>query len=355
MNRTHQPMVSVVVPAHNEAQNISECIESVLAQTHQNWECIILDNCSTDGTGEIAHQYAARDPRIHVRENKELLRAVANFNSALRQISGESKYCKIVFADDWIFPECLERMVAVAEEQPSVGIVGAYGLQGRDVMWTGLPYPSTLVPGREMGRKLFLEDLYIFGTATSLLVRSSLVRQRNPFYNESNLHADSEVCLALLRTCDFGFVNQVLTFTRVRTGSLTSFTNEINTLIAGRLHDLVTFGRDYLAPREFEACLDLLLSRYYDFLARNLRHRRDAKFWDYHKRKLNEAGVGFSRLRLSRAFLGKLASALLNPKDSITKLIRGAAPPDGRALDASEEPRQSRSPKCPEPIRVAKS
>jgi glycosyltransferase involved in cell wall biosynthesis len=120
MNRTHQPMVSVVVPAHNEAQNISECIESVLAQTHQNWECIILDNCSTDGTGEIAHQYAARDPRIHVRENKELLRAVANFNSALRQISGESKYCKIVFADDWIFPECLERMVAVAEEQPSV-------------------------------------------------------------------------------------------------------------------------------------------------------------------------------------------------------------------------------------------
>jgi glycosyltransferase involved in cell wall biosynthesis len=354
MKPTNQPMVSVVVPAHNEAQHIGECIESVLAQTYQNWECIIVDNCSTDGTGEIAREYAAKDPRIRVRENKELLRAVANFNSALRQISDESKYCKIVFADDWIFPECLERMVAVAEEEPSVGIVGAYGLQGRDVMWTGLPYPSTLVPGREVGRKLFLEDRYIFGTATSLLVRSSLVRERNPFYNESNLHADSEVCLALLRTCDFGFVNQVLTFTRVRAGSLTSFTYEVNTLIAGRLYDLVTFGRDYLTPREFEACLELLLSRYYDFLARSLRHRRDAKFWDYHKRKLNEAGVGFSRFRLFRAFLGKLASALLNPKDSIEKSLSGTARPHGRAFEASEESKQTRSPNCSEPIRIAK-
>jgi glycosyltransferase involved in cell wall biosynthesis len=348
-------MVSVVVPAHNEAQHIGECIESVLAQTYQSWECVVVDNCSTDGTGEIARQYAAKDPRIRVSENKELLRAVANFNSALRQISAESKYCKIVFADDWIFPECLERMVAVAEEHSSVGIVGAYGLQGRDVMWVGLPYPSTVVPGREVGRKLFLEDLYIFGTATSLLVRSSLVRERDPFYNESNLHADSEVCLALLRTCDFGFVNQVLTFTRVRAGSLTSFTYEINTLIAGRLHDLVTFGNDYLAPREFEACLDLLLSRYYDFLARNLRHRRDAKFWDYHKRKLNEAGVGFSRLRLSRAFLSKVASALLNPKDSIEKLLKANVSPHGRASQAFAETRETRSPNCPEPVRVSKS
>jgi glycosyltransferase involved in cell wall biosynthesis len=355
MNSTPLPLVSVVVPAHNEAKHIGECVESILAQTYQNWECIVVDNCSTDGTGEIARQYAAKDPRIRVSENEDLLRAVANFNSALRQISGDSKYCKIVFADDWIFPECLERMVAVAEAQPSVGIVGAYGLQGRDVMWTGLPYPSALVPGREVGRKLFLEDLYIFGTASSLLIRSSLVRERNPFYNESNLHADSEVCLALLRTCDFGFVNQVLTFTRVRAGSLTSFTNEINTLIAGRLHDLVTFGHDYLAPAEFEACLDLLLSSYYDFLARNLRRHRDAKFWDYHKRKLNEAGVGFSRLRLSRAFLGKLASAILNPKDSIGKLLGRTERPHGRALQASEETKLTRSPNCPGPIRVAKS
>jgi glycosyltransferase involved in cell wall biosynthesis len=321
MNTVSSPLVSVVIPVYNGAEYLAECVESILAQTYRNWECTIVNNCSTDNTGAIARQFAAQDSRIRVFENQQFLRAVPNYNVGLRQISPASRYCKIVFADDWIFPECLERMVAVGEQHPSVGIVGAYGLQGRQVMWAGLPFPSTLVAGREICRKLYLENLYVFGTGTSLLYRSSLVRSRDPFYNESNLHADSEVCLALLKNCDFGFLNQVLTFTRVRSGSLTSFTNEINTLIAGRLHDLVAYGRDYLTQQEFESCLNRQLSAYYEFLARSLRRRRDQKFWNYHKNKLIESGAGFDRVRLAKAFLAKLVSAALNPKDTIEKLL----------------------------------
>jgi glycosyltransferase involved in cell wall biosynthesis len=327
MASSSQPLVSVIIPVYNGAEFLAESIDSILAQTYSNWDCTIINNCSTDDSSGIAHRYAAKDSRIQVHENQQFLRAVPNYNVGLRQISAESKYCKIVFADDWIFPECLERMVAVGERHPSVGIVGAYGLQGRQVMWAGLPCPSTLVPGREVCRKLFLENLYVFGTGTSLLYRSSLVRNREPFYNESNLHADSEVCVALLRTCDFGFVNQVLTYTRVRAGSLTSFTNDINTLIAGRLYDLVTYGKDYLTPAEFESCLDRQLAEYYEFLARSLRWRRDKKFWDYHKRKLIDAGVGYDRVRLARAFLSKLASAVFNPKDTIEKMFKRAESP----------------------------
>jgi hypothetical protein len=255
------------------------------------------------------------------------LRAVANFNGALRRISLASKYCKIVFADDWIFPECLERMVDVVEENPSVGIVGAYGLQGRQVMWAGLPYPSRNVSGREVCRKLFLEDLYIFGTATSLLFRADLVRDRDPFYNESNLHSDSEVCLALLKTVDFGFVNQVLTFTRVRENSLFAFSTEMNTFVAGRLYDLVTYGPDSLTSEEFKACLHRKLDEYYDFLAGSLFRHRGKKFWEYHKRKLNEVGVGFSQARLARAVISKLINAALNPKAVIDNRRRNAASP----------------------------
>ena len=323
LKREANPLVSVVIPVYNGAEYLAECIESVLQQTYQNWDCIIVNNCSTDASAEIARKYAAKDPRIRIHDNQQFLRAVPNYNSALRLISATSEYCKIVFADDWIFPECLERMVAVGEQHPTVGIVGAYGLQGRQVMWAGLPFPSALVPGREVCRKLFLEDLYVFGTGTSVMYRAGLIRNRDPFYNESNLHADSEVCLALLRSWDFGFVSQVLTFTRVRPGSLTSFTNELHTLIAGRLHDLVTYGRDYLTPQEFESCLDQLLSDYYDFLAKNVRRRRDKKFWEYHKMKLTEAGVGFDRVRLARAVLGKIASKVLNPQHTIKKAFEG--------------------------------
>lgn len=317
-----QPLVSIVTPVYNGADHLAESIESVLAQTYKNWECVVVNNCSTDSSAEIARSYAAKDSRIRVLDNEKFLRVIANHNVALRQISPSSKYCKFVFADDWIFPECLERMIAIAEENPSVGIVGAYGLRGRQVMWAGLPYPSRLIPGREVCRKLFLEDLYVFGTPHSLLFRSDLVRSHDPFYNESNLHADSEACCALLKSCDFGFAHQILTFTRLRAGSLTEFTNEVNTIIVGRLHDLVTHGPDYLTPEEFKTCLDRKLSEYYAFLARWAVRGRDKKFWDYHKRKLNDVGVGFDRARLVRATLAELGSALLNPMDTIQRLMK---------------------------------
>jgi glycosyltransferase involved in cell wall biosynthesis len=314
MNIEKQPLVSVVTPLYNEEKHLDQCIQSILSQTYQNWECIVANNCSTDDSARIAREYANKDSRIRVEDNSQFVRAVANFNGALRRISPASKYCKIVFADDWIFPECLEQMVDVAEEYPSVGIVGAYGLQGRQVMWAGLPFPSRLVPGRDVCRKLFLEDLYVFGTATSLLFRADLVRNHDPFFNESNLHSDSEACLALLKTCDFGFVNQVLTFTRVRESSLFAFSTEMNTFIAGRLNDLVTHGPDCLDSEEFEVCLDRKLNEYYAFLAASVFRRRSGKFWDYHKSKLTEAGVGFSQVRLGRAVLSKLIDAALNPK-----------------------------------------
>jgi glycosyltransferase involved in cell wall biosynthesis len=342
MNSFTQPLVSVVVPAYNEAEHIGECIESILAQTYQNWECIVVDNCSTDGTAELARRYAAKDVRIRVGENKKFVRAVPNYNGALRQISRDSKYCKIVFSDDWIFPECLERMVELAEEQPSVGIVGAYGLQGRQIMWAGLPYPSKIVPGREICRKLFLEDLYVFGTGTSLLFRSSLVREHKPFYNESNLHADSETCIALLKQCDFGFVNQVLSFTRVRDGSLFDFSREMNTLIAGRLYDLVNYGPHFLTPEEYKTCLDEKVAEYYDFLGKNLPRRRGEKFWSFHSQKLTEAGIGLNRARVLRVFLARVVDAALNPKKTCERILKGKAPShDPAFLPGFEERKQN--------------
>src|SRR5689334_22568773 len=111
MNSATTPLVSIVTPMYNEAEHIAECIESVLAQTYQNWEYTIVDNCSTDRSPEIASRYAERDDRIRLLKNVEFLPAIPNHNAALRQISPASKYCKVVFADDWIFPNCLEQMV----------------------------------------------------------------------------------------------------------------------------------------------------------------------------------------------------------------------------------------------------
>jgi glycosyltransferase involved in cell wall biosynthesis len=321
MNRSSQPLVSIVTPVYNGAEYLEECIESVLAQTYQNWNYTIVDNCSTDGSAAIAHRYAARDARIRVHENQTFLQVIPNHNAALRQISPDAKYCKVVFADDWIFPECLEKMVAIAERHPTAGFVSAYCLEGREVTCTGLPYSTTMISGLELGRRTFLNRLYLFGSANCLLYRADLVRAQQPFYNESNIHADTEACFGLLRISDLAFVHQVLTFTRTREGSLTAMSQDLRTYLGGMLHVLINYGPHFLTTDEYQALMRQQLSEYYRFLASSLFRGGDRKTWDYHKQQLADAGVGFSRARLAQAVVANLGRAALSPRGTLEKLF----------------------------------
>jgi hypothetical protein len=198
-------------------------------------------------------------------------------------------------------------------------------LQGKElaVKWASLPYPSELVPGRDLVRHYFLrgEHDFVFGTSHSLLSRADLVRSHDPFFNESNLHADTEACVNLLRGCDFSFVHQVLTFRRERSGSMTEYATAMNTSIGCRLYELVTYGREFLTDREFQYCRDRLLREYYNYLAVNvLRGRRAPKFWELHKSKLAESEVPFSRVRVAASILRRVSQAILNPQETFEKL-----------------------------------
>jgi glycosyltransferase involved in cell wall biosynthesis len=82
----NEPLVSVVTPVYNGETYLAECIESVLAQTYSNWDYLILNNCSTDGTLGIAEEYARRDKRIRIQSNETLLPIIANHNKAFNLI-----------------------------------------------------------------------------------------------------------------------------------------------------------------------------------------------------------------------------------------------------------------------------
>lgn len=330
MKHATGPLVSIVTPLYNEAAHLPECIHSVLAQTYDNWDYTIVNNRSTDESGKIARELAAKDHRIRVIDNQEFLRAYPNHNEALRHISKDSKYCKIVFADDWMFPECIERMVAVAEENPSTGIVGAYVLEGTRVTCTGLPYPSPKISGRELCRRHFVEGLHTFGSANSVLYRSELVRKRDPFFVDSDIHADTEACFALMQVSDFGFVHQVLTFTRVRPESLTAVANDLHTYYASMLRHLQEYGPWCLTPKEFEACMSEHMSGYYRFLGTSVLLGRDATFWKFHKSRLRDAGVGFSSARVAWEALAATARAAMHPRTYLAKMFARKKQPDIR-------------------------
>src|SRR5438132_1024699 len=160
MATTAQPFVSVVTPFYNTEAFLEECIQSVLAQSYENFEYILVDNCSTDRSTEIAKSYAKRDSRIRILQTRMFLRQGENYNYALSAISDQSLYCKIVQADDMLYPNCLSQMVKVAEANPSAGIVGGYTLNDygthSNVYLTGLPYSSTFVNGRDLCRRFLL-------------------------------------------------------------------------------------------------------------------------------------------------------------------------------------------------------
>lgn len=284
------PVVSFVTPFYNTEAYLEECIESVLNQTYTNWEYILVNNRSTDKSAAIAAHYASRYPgRIRLLHNTKFLSQVQNYNAALRTISPEGKYCKVVQADDWLFPDCVQRMVEVAEAHPSVGIVAAYELEGDEIRLDGLPYPSLEVPGREASRLYFLHGKYLFGTPTSLLLRSDLVRSRDPFFDERYApFEDGHVCFDLLKTCNFGFVHQVLTYSRRDNDSIISKVRPFGLELFLHFSMLVTHGRDYLSEKEYGRCLTLAERQYFSFLSHCAcaRHPRSHEFWEFHRKGL---------------------------------------------------------------------
>jgi len=310
-----------VTPAYNGDKHLGECIESVLSQTYENWEHIIVNNCSNDSTLTIAKNYAEKDSRIQVHDNKEFLTMVQNFNHSLLLISSESKYCKVLHADDLLFSDCLKEMVGLAEKNPSVGIVGSYVLEGVRVKCDGLPYSNSVFLGREICRLTLLDKspvqggLYVFGSPTSLLIRSDLIRGRDPFYDAGYLQVvDQEVCYCLLQNNDFGFVHKVLTHTRVHTESITSSISILNRRILEELMLFVVYGHVYLIDEEYESFLAQRMDKYYRFLGSSVFEKKDKEFWTFHKKGLEKLGLSLSWTRLSKTTL----------KEFVRKIIRSS-------------------------------
>jgi glycosyltransferase involved in cell wall biosynthesis len=318
-----EPLVSVLTPVYNGERYLVECIESVLAQTYQNWEYVIVNNCSTDRTLAIAQKYASQDKRIRIHNNETFVGCDANGNIAFRQVSSESKYCKVVHADDWLYPECIMRMVELAEAYPTIAIVGAYGLRNDYVSWDGLPYTRTVISGREICRNTLLGGPYIFGSPTSLLIRSNEIKKRPMVYNEENRHCDIETCFDVLKENDFGFVHQVLTFTRDHAEAETSFSARFGTDYLGTLEVLTKYGRDYLSTEEYEGCIRRCWEEYYAFLgSRTVYHNKEKGLWEFHKNTLGRLGYSLNLGKVAKAASIELLYLALNPLKTSARIAR---------------------------------
>ncbi|MGC1272197.1 MAG: glycosyltransferase family 2 protein [Planctomycetaceae bacterium] len=186
---TAGPTVSVLMTSYNREKYIGAAIESVLVQTYRDFELLIVDDCSTDGTVAIAERYAALDSRIRVLRNEKNLGQFPNRNYAATLAEG--RFLKYADSDDLMYPHCLELMVSLLESAPRADVaLSAWA------SWLAGPAPSLLTP-RQCYQREFL-GMGLFGNSPgAALIRRESFRSIGGF-PERGIYSDA---LFLLHAC----------------------------------------------------------------------------------------------------------------------------------------------------------
>lgn len=113
-------MISVLIPCYNRVNFLSQTLDSVINQTESDWECVISDNASSDGSWEIALDYSRRDSRIKAIRNSKNLGPVENWLIGLKAC--RSEWVKILFSDDLMAPDCVE-IISNNLSCPDIGLI----------------------------------------------------------------------------------------------------------------------------------------------------------------------------------------------------------------------------------------
>ncbi len=116
-------LVSIITPCYNGAKYMRQTVDSVLAQTYENWEMIIIDDGSKDDSAAIAQEYAEKDDRIHLIRQENAGSAAAR-NNGIRFAQGQ--YIALLDADDLWEPEFLSEQIAFMKEKNAVCVYCSY-------------------------------------------------------------------------------------------------------------------------------------------------------------------------------------------------------------------------------------
>jgi glycosyltransferase involved in cell wall biosynthesis len=139
-----RPLVSVCLPSHNYAEFLRSCLDSVWGQTFPDFELVVVDDSSSDGSADIIRSY--HDPRLRLIRHAEQAGAVPTWNHCLELAQGQ--YVSYLCADDVFLPDKLERQIVVFESTPEVSLVHANGYWAgadgvRQVLFSSV-FPSEL-------------------------------------------------------------------------------------------------------------------------------------------------------------------------------------------------------------------
>ncbi|MFN8377849.1 MAG: glycosyltransferase [Anaerolineae bacterium] len=232
-----QPTVSVIIPTYNRAELLIEALNSVLAQTFQDFEILIIDDGSTDDTKVNLEPYLA-DSRIRYIYQTNGGPANAR-NRGIDEAQGE--FIALLDSDDLWLPEKLEKQVSLLRERLEIGLVYA------DVIWIAKD-GSVINPQPVKAPRRFptyYEDLMfenvIWGSDSVVIMRSEVLRSIPLYDSELPTLEDQDLWLRLSVCTEFCFLNEPLTKLRAHSSNLQ---HNPDSMALGRLRFLHKLQRD---------------------------------------------------------------------------------------------------------------
>lgn len=236
------PKVSVLIPNYNYGRFLGEAIESVLNQTYQDFELIIVDNNSTDNTDEVVQKYLT-DPRIQYFKNPINIGMVPNFNKSLEYAKGE--YIKFLLADDKLHHDLLAKFVSILDEYPNVCLVTSksesFGLEST-VRESPFEYLQS-------GEKIIKECIRngkgnFIGEPTTVMFRATNLKLG--YFNANYLSLnDLNLWLRHLTIGDCYFIPEVLSYFRVHEQQATIVNNFDNWFDEYNFYKRIKTHNDY--------------------------------------------------------------------------------------------------------------
>jgi cellulose synthase/poly-beta-1,6-N-acetylglucosamine synthase-like glycosyltransferase len=215
-NSPRSPYVSVCIPTYNRAATLDRCISSVLSQTYGDFECLIVDNASTDSTREQIARFD--DPRIRYIRNSVNIGVIGNHNRCLKEARGE--VVQFVHSDDQLLPESLATLVPHFRN-PSIGLAFApRRIETNDDEWrrqcSYLHRPLEPLSEINDGRSIIYRYLRSnasgnwIGEPTSVMVRRKTMIEVGGFSPQVEQLNDMEAWIRVLSQSDAAWVDTEL-------------------------------------------------------------------------------------------------------------------------------------------------
>jgi len=208
------------------------------------------------------------------------------------------------------------------ERSESIGLVSSYYLKGDKVWGSGFPFETSILPGVEMARLYLRTSLFVFGSPTAVMYRSSTVRAGRPFFDESRLHEDTEKCFQILEHTDFGFVHQVLSFLRVGNEAISSRVRMFQPNALDRYILVRRYAPVFLDGLEAAAARAEARRTYYGILAEEAIRLPPPAFWRYHEAGLTTLGEALDRRYLALRVAERLFGMAMNPGTTVARAFR---------------------------------